>query len=61
MSELMSQTSAALRARHYSRRTEQAYCLWVRRFIRFHGIRHPADRPSPRSTPSSPTLLSTSA
>ena len=33
---------AALRARHYSRRTEQAYCRWVRRFIRFHGLRHPA-------------------
>ena len=47
MSELMSQMSAALRARHYSRRTEQAYCLWVRRFIRFHGIRHPADMAEP--------------
>ncbi len=32
----------ALRARHYSARTEQAYCQWVRRFIRFHGMRHPA-------------------
>jgi len=47
VSELMSQMSAALRARHYSRRTEQAYCLWVRRFIRFHGIRHPADMAEP--------------
>ena len=47
MSELMSQMSAALRSRHYSRRTEQAYCLWVRRFIRFHGIRHPADMAQP--------------
>src|SRR5262245_26834581 len=27
---------------HYSRRTEQAYVHWVRAFIRFHGIRHPA-------------------
>jgi integron integrase len=43
VSELMSQMSAALRSRHYSRRTEQAYCLWVRRFIHFHGIRHPAE------------------
>ncbi len=33
----------ALRARHYSSRTEEAYCNWVRRFIRFHGMRHPAD------------------
>jgi len=43
----MSQMSAALRARHYSRRTEQAYCLWVRRFIRFHGVPHPADMAEP--------------
>ncbi len=47
MSELMSQIHSALRSRHYSRRTEQAYCLWVRRFIRFHGLRHPADMAEP--------------
>ena len=41
MSELMDQLRAALRSRHYSRRTEQAYCLWVRRFIRFHGAAPP--------------------
>src|SRR5690242_15469754 len=33
---------AALRARHYSRRTEQAYVGWIRRFIFFHDQRHPA-------------------
>jgi len=27
---------------HYSIRTEEAYVYWVRAFIRFHGIRHPA-------------------
>lgn len=43
MSDLMDQLRVALRSRHYSRRTEQAYCLWVRRFIRFHGLRHPAE------------------
>ena len=32
----------ALRSRHYSRRTEQTYCLWVRRFIYFHRLRHSA-------------------
>ena len=26
---------------HYSLRTEQAYLFWVRRFIRFHRVRHP--------------------
>ncbi len=31
----------ALRVRHYSR-TEQAYVPWIKRFIFFHGVRHPA-------------------
>jgi integrase len=31
----------ALRTRHYSRRTERAYVGWIRRFILFHGKRHP--------------------
>ena len=33
----------AMRARHYSRRTEQAYWHWVRRFIFFSGKRHPRE------------------
>jgi len=37
----------ALRARHYSRRTEQTYCQWERRYIRFHGLRHPAEMAEP--------------
>ena len=40
---LMDDLRDALHSRHYSRRTEQAYCLWARRYIRFHGMRHPAD------------------
>jgi integron integrase len=32
----------AIRARHYSRRTEKAYWYWIRHFIFFHGKRHPA-------------------
>ena len=47
MSELITQMQHALRARHYSRRTEQTYCQWVRRFIRFHGLRHPAEMAEP--------------
>jgi integron integrase len=31
-----------IRARHYSRRTEKAYWHWIRRFIFFHGKRHPS-------------------
>ena len=30
-------------ARHYSRRTGEAYWHWIRRFILFHGKRHPAE------------------
>jgi integron integrase len=32
-----------IRTRHYSRRTERAYVGWIRRFILFHGKRHPRD------------------
>ena len=32
-----------LRLKHYSIRTEYAYVDWVKRFIRFHGTRHPAE------------------
>jgi len=32
-----------LRVRHYSIRTEAAYLDWIRRFILFHGRRHPLD------------------
>ena len=31
-----------LRTRHYSRRTEEAYVGWIRRYILFHGKRHPS-------------------
>ena len=47
MSQLVGQMTTALRARHYSRRTEQAYCLWVRRYVHFHGLRHPAEMGEP--------------
>jgi integron integrase len=40
---LLDQLRAAIRARHYSIRTEGAYCDWVRRFILFHDKRHPRD------------------
>jgi integron integrase len=37
----------ALRSRHYSRRTEEAYCHWIRRFAYFHGVRNPAEMSEP--------------
>lgn len=41
---------SAIRARHYSLRTEEAYLGWVRRFVVFHGKRHPASMGSPEIT-----------
>jgi integron integrase len=38
---LLEQMRAMLRARHYSLRTEGTYLGWVKRFILFHGKRHP--------------------
>jgi integron integrase len=44
---LLDQQRLALRSRHYSKRTEPAYCLWVRRFVHFHDLRHPAEMAEP--------------
>ena len=41
--KLLDQLRLAIRARHYSPRTEQAYVSWVRQFIYFHNVRHPAE------------------
>jgi integron integrase len=41
--KLLDQVRDAIRTRHYSYRTEEAYVGWIRRFILFHGKRHPAD------------------
>ncbi|HHJ14536.1 MAG TPA: integron integrase [Gammaproteobacteria bacterium] len=38
---LLDQVRHTIRALHYSRKTESAYCYWIRFFIRFHGNRHP--------------------
>jgi len=45
--KLLDQLREALRSRHYSRRTEQTYCHWVKRFIFFHHVRHPAEMAEP--------------
>ncbi len=45
--KLMDRLREALRSRHYSRRTEQTYCHWVKRFIFFHKVRHPAEMAEP--------------
>ncbi len=45
--KLLDRLREALRARHYSRRTEQTYCHWIERFIFFHNKRHPAEMGEP--------------
>jgi integron integrase len=40
--KLLDTVRQALRVRHYSPRTEHAYCEWARRFIVYHGKRHPS-------------------
>jgi len=40
---LLEQVREAIRVRHYSLRTEQTYVGWIKRFILFHGKRHPRD------------------
>ncbi|EIP3833951.1 integron integrase [Escherichia coli] len=40
--KVLDQLRERIRYLHYSLRTEQAYVHWVRAFIRFHGVRHPA-------------------
>jgi site-specific recombinase XerD len=42
-SRLVDRLRHAIRVPHYSRQTEQAYVAWVRRFIVFHGKRHPPE------------------
>ena len=39
---LLDQVRHRIRLKHYSIRTEQAYVDWIRRYIHFHGKRHPA-------------------
>jgi hypothetical protein len=38
---LLQRVREAIRVRHYSRRTEEAYVHWIKRLIYFHGKRHP--------------------
>ena len=40
---LLDQVRWQIRQLHYSWRTEDAYVYWCRAFIRFHGLRHPAE------------------
>jgi integron integrase len=41
--KLLEQVREVLRLRHYSIRTEQSYCDWIRRYVKFHGMRSRAE------------------
>lgn len=42
-SPLLTEVREKIRLLHYSIRTEQAYCDWIRRFVLFHCKRHPSE------------------
>src|SRR2546427_12227810 len=44
---LLPRVREAMRTRHMSPRTEEAYLGWIRRYILFHGKRHPAELGAP--------------
>jgi integron integrase len=45
--KLIPRLREALRSRHYSPRTEEAYCRWIRRYVYFHSVRNPAEMSEP--------------
>lgn len=42
MAKLLDRVRDRLRLRHYSPRTERVYVRWIKRYINYHGKRHPA-------------------
>lgn len=48
--KLLDRVRHLLRLRHYSTKTERAYLGWVRRYILFHGKRHPEQLGAPELT-----------
>lgn len=44
---LLEQVRRRVRAKHLSRRTEQAYTHWIKRYILHHNKRHPAEMAAP--------------
>ncbi len=48
--KFMEQCREVMRFRHLALRSEQAYLDWIKRFILFHGKRHPQDMGEPEVT-----------
>ena len=47
MSQLLDRMRGQIRRLHYSIRTEDSYLLWAKKFILFHGKRHPMEMGEP--------------
>ena len=47
---LLDRVREAIRVRQYSRRTEKAYVRWIKRYIFFHGKRHPGEMGASEAT-----------
>ena len=45
--KLLDRVREAIRLRHGSRSPEKSYVGWIRRYILFHGKRHPAEMEAP--------------
>ena len=45
--KLLDRVKQAIQTRHYSPRTEEAYVHWIRRYILFHGKKHPSTMGAP--------------
>jgi integron integrase len=43
----MDRVRSAMRVSHYAMATERTYCHWIKRYILFHGKRHPAEMGAP--------------
>jgi len=41
--KLLGKVREAIRLKHYSKKTEESYIYWIRKFLRFHRLRHPRE------------------
>ena len=41
--KLLDQVREVMRLKHYSIRTERCYCDWIRRYVKYHGMRRRED------------------
>ena len=43
MPKLLEQVRSVIRFRHYSHKTEETYVYWIKQYIFFNDVRHPAE------------------